>query len=111
MRTLDSKRVPSSHETAGAGFDESLVEPFWDSTVMHKESLFFIEGEDGEGAARLLFPPDTVLGMTSASGEVVFEAGRDYIVCGSERLKASRNEAEQAGRVVRLPGSRSPVTR
>src|SRR5262245_31825880 len=111
MRTLDGEPARSSHETGSAGRDSSLVEPFWESTVMHKESLCFIEEEDAEASARLLFPPEAVLGLTSASGEVVFEEGRDYVVCGPQRLEKSRNEVGKAGCVVRLPGSRLPVTK
>jgi acyl-CoA thioesterase-1 len=75
-----------------------LVEPFWTSAVMHRESLFFL-AKDGFAAASLLFPPDRVLAVTSATGEITFEAGRDYVIRGgrvslpgASRIPAARPE-------------------
>jgi len=58
-----------------------LFEPFWDSGTMHNETVMFKEPRPGQpGSARLLFPPEKVLSMTSATGETVYEEGRDFTV-------------------------------
>lgn len=61
-------------------FDPRLIEPFWRSATMHGESLFFVAGGAGAPAARLLFEDVESLSLTSATGETVFAAGRDYTV-------------------------------
>ena len=45
---------------------------------MRGESLFFIARAGGLPAARLLFAPQEILEVRSASGAVSYEAGRDY---------------------------------
>jgi acyl-CoA thioesterase-1 len=75
--------------------DPSWLEPFWLSTVMRGESLMFVEGPGGSRGL-LLFPADRVLSLTSCTGEVAYEEGRDYAV--------------DAGQVRRLQGSRIPLT-
>ena len=76
--------------------DPSLV-PFWLSTTMHGESVVFIGGEDGTAEGRLLFPPDVILAVTSASADVAYVEGADYAV------------DRAAGRIVRVEGSRMPL--
>ena len=45
-----------------------------------KESLFFIQHDTASRpSAALLFQPDAILGVTSATGETTYEADRDYI--------------------------------
>ena len=79
---------------------DPLIDPFWLSTTMHRESVGFIGRDDGPSEARLLFPPDAVLAVTSAAGDIAYVEGADYLI------------DHQAGRIVRTPGSRMPrVTR
>src|SRR5262245_35087528 len=73
----------------------TLLEPFWTCYTMRAESLLFVEGDEGV-TARLLFPPDDDLALTSATGDIRFEAGRDFVVDW------------QSGRVIRPEGSRIP---
>lgn len=77
---------------------EGLFDPFWRSATMRGEGLFFAERKAGEAAsATLLFPPEKILAVKSATGEVLFEEGRDYAL-------------DKAAGVIRvLPGSRIPV--
>jgi acyl-CoA thioesterase-1 len=65
---------------------------------MYDEALFFIEENDGLVTAPLLFPPKRILSLQSATHELMFESGGDYVV------------DETVGRVVRPPGSRIPFT-
>jgi lysophospholipase L1-like esterase len=65
---------------------------------MYAESCMFVD-RDGSSQARLLFPPDEILSVTSAGGGIVYVDGADYIVERSSR------------RIVRLPGSRMPQVR
>ena len=67
---------------------------------MHRESVVFISREDGQSEARLLFPPDAILAVTSAAGDSAYVEGADYLI------------DHHAGRIIRTPGSRMPrVTR
>ena len=77
--------------------DPLWLEPFWTSTVMRAESLMFVEGSGGD-VGSLLFPADRLLSLTSCTGEVAYEEGRDYSL-----------DAE-SGRLRRLEGSRVPLT-
>jgi len=74
-----------------------LLDPFWKSKTMRGEALFFAQRKAGEPLeARLLFPPEAVVSVRSATGEVTYEEGKDYAL-------------DKAAGVVRLlPGSRIP---
>lgn len=77
---------------------QHLLEPFWAnrSDTMHGEGLLFIQRPAGRPEARLLFTPDKMIAVRSATGEVTYEEGRDY-------------EVIRATRTIRLPeGSRIP---
>lgn len=76
---------------------EQYLTPFWLSDSSYQEPLFFVQGQDGEPAsARLLFPPGKILSFTSATGEIVFEEGKDY-------------QIEAVSGIITLPlGSRIP---
>ena len=62
--------------------DRLIVEPFWQSETMSGESLFFVDSGDGTAAATLLFDHAEQLSLTSATGDIEFESGRDYTVDG-----------------------------
>lgn len=64
---------------------------------MRGESLMFVEGPGGQ-VGSLLFPSDRMLSLTSSTGDVAFEEGRDYACDAS------------SGRIHRLEGSRIPFT-
>ena len=58
----------------------NLDEPFWRSKRMYGESLFFIrERQTDYACSRLLFPPSGKVTLTSASREVPYREGIDYI--------------------------------
>ena len=72
---------------------------FWSSTTTRGDPLCFVDSGDGAATASLLFPPDGVLSLRSASGDVEYEAGRDFLLDAAEGL------------VIRAPDSRIPLTR
>lgn len=76
---------------------ESTNLPFWRSSAMENEPLFFIQGSGQETAsANLLFMPDKVSEVTSADGSIAFKEGTDYVLKpGTHTLSL-------------LPGSRIP---
>lgn len=76
---------------------EQVLTPFWKSTTMTGECLFFCERKTGDVAsATLLFPPEKILAVTSATGETTYEEGKDFVV-------------DMPTGVIRLPpGSRIP---
>ena len=50
----------------------SAIKPFWKSSTMSGESLFFV-GDDERATATLLFPPERIVSVTSATGEIEFD--------------------------------------
>jgi len=72
--------------------------PFWTTSTMYDESVFFVGAEGAASTASLLLAPERVLSCHDARRETTFEEGRDYEVRRDERT------------VVRLPGSRMPCT-
>lgn len=62
------------------------LEPFWATTVMHEESLFFIqESPDTRPQASLLFTPREILRVELPSTGHVLEEGRDFVLTGDRR--------------------------
>lgn len=55
--------------------------PFWEGTVMHGESLFFLEEETGAApTSTLLFTPTRILTAIHPATGVTYEEGRDFTV-------------------------------
>lgn len=51
----------------------------WKGTKIYAEQLFFIQGQnDTTASAKLLFPPTSLEGITSADGKVQYAEGKDY---------------------------------
>ncbi|MDD4890134.1 MAG: SGNH/GDSL hydrolase family protein, partial [Phycisphaerae bacterium] len=75
-----------------------LLDPFWlnRSDTMTREGLLFVQPAGGRPEAKLLFAPDKVISLHSATGETAFVEGKDFVV-------------DKAARTIRLPeGSRVP---
>ena len=54
--------------------------PFWQGDTVTGESLFFIQQQGHSAAtASLYYLPDHLLAVTNSSGEISYEAGKDYI--------------------------------
>jgi putative membrane-bound dehydrogenase-like protein len=59
--------------------DLHLLEPFWKSNTVYRESLLFVRDKDTSPAsARLLFAPDRLLAVHSADGRHHYELGKDF---------------------------------
>jgi len=72
---------------------------FWASTTMSRDPLCFVERGSGDAAAALLFPLSNLIELSSASGQVQYAEGRDFVLAANRQL------------VIRTAGSRIPVTR
>ncbi len=56
------------------------VTPFWDSLIMHGETLLLIRTDSAANpSGKLALTPARIISVTSASGEIQFEPGRDYL--------------------------------
>ncbi|MCE5249913.1 SGNH/GDSL hydrolase family protein [bacterium] len=57
-----------------------LLTPFWKTGTMDGESVLFIQSRKGEPPrAQLLFTPDSLVSVMSATGQITYEEGRDYV--------------------------------
>ena len=75
---------------------DELIDPFWLSTTTCGESVVFAGSVDSSTAATLLFRPDEILSVSSATGDISYSEGDDYRIDW------------QTGQIVRPPGSRMP---
>lgn len=58
--------------------DNYLI-PYWEGKVMHDESCFVLENEDGTIAPlTLLYKPDKIISVTDSTLKVLYEEGKDY---------------------------------
>lgn len=72
--TTQDKPLP-----AGDAFGQLPLHPFWEGREI-RESLFFIQHGEGERArSALLFEPEQIISLTSATRETVYEEGKDYV--------------------------------
>lgn len=61
-------------------FRAEQLRPFWRSTTMEGESVLFLQDQTGGAPhAALLFEPTRILAVSSSSGQVTYEEGRDYV--------------------------------
>ena len=62
-------------------FDPALFKPFWQTSVMHGESVLFVkETPAANPSASLLFVPTKVLAVRDPSQAITYIEGRDYIL-------------------------------
>lgn len=74
-----TSRASAAEPEGSWKFDAAELQPFWKSATMHGESVLFIKDGDGRAMGKLLFVPTKVLKVASSSGEVIYEAGKDYL--------------------------------
>ena len=74
----DSKRTDTA----------TLLKPFWRGDVVEGEPVLFVrDSESAEATGSLLFPISEVLSVRSSSGEITYEAGKDYrFVAGTHQI-------------------------
>ncbi|MBI1321666.1 hypothetical protein GC170_00545 [bacterium] len=75
------RHLPAQEQAKPAWkYSADMLRPFWLGNVMQGESVLFVKDEKtGEGRASVLFPIDRVLSVSSSSGEMQYEEGRDYV--------------------------------
>ena len=61
-----------------------LLKPIWLGTVVHRESVMFVQDDPTKPAtARLLFPATEILAIHSADGQTTYELGKDVALSPS----------------------------
>ena len=60
-------------------FDQMLT-PVWDTDVVYGESFTMYRDKSGEIYAKFLYEPEKVIEVKSASLEILYEEGKDYII-------------------------------
>ena len=80
VAVMDVRRVELRPVTTAMMLpDLKLLEPFWRSTTVYRESVLCLkESADGPGDGRLLFPATKVIAVHAANGSKRFELGRDF---------------------------------
>jgi acyl-CoA thioesterase I len=73
---------------------DRLLEPFWLSRTMYRESVMFVAAADATAHATLLFRPDKVLAVNDASETISYDEEADYRIDSETR------------RIIRPPWSR-----
>jgi len=59
-------------------FIDAVLTPIWNADRM-RESVLFIQREgEAQASARLLFKPEKIISVSSATGEIAFESGTDF---------------------------------
>ena len=92
--SLISGGVSLSAQDSGQPTSGSKPEkPFWSATAMSGDPLLFIQKEGASAAsAKLLFPADSDLRITSVDEKQVYELNRDYTwQPGSDTITSSRS--------------------
>ena len=82
VAVMDVRRVELRPVTTAMMLpDLKLLEPFWRSTTVHRESVLFVkETADKPADGKLLFPTTKVISIHAADGSKRFELGRDFTV-------------------------------
>lgn len=77
-------KIADSNRTDAA----SLLKPFWRGNVVDGEPVLFVrDNESAEAKGSLLFPISEVISVRSSSGEITYEAGKDYrFVTGAHQI-------------------------
>jgi len=70
------------------------MKPFWVGKVMKGESLFFVQNSEDElPSDSLLFTPEEIIFVKSASGEITYEEGSDYILSSERTISLPEGSA------------------
>ena len=80
VAVMDVRRVELRPVTVAEMLpDLKLLEPFWRSATVHRESILCVkEAADRPADGRLLFPATKIVSVHSANGQNRFEVGRDF---------------------------------
>ena len=71
---------PADEQLKGSWeYSEDLLQPFWETKVMHGESVLFMRRAGGDEArATVLFPIERMISVKNSTSDMVFEEGKDY---------------------------------
>lgn len=69
--------------------DLHLLEPFWRSSTIHRESVLFVKDADKPANGSLLFPATRIISLHSADGRHQFQPGTDFNLTSDGRLELS----------------------
>ncbi|MEK6260660.1 MAG: sulfatase-like hydrolase/transferase [Planctomycetota bacterium] len=80
VAVMDVRRVELRPVTVAQMLpDLKLLEPFWRSATVHRESVLCVkEAADRPADGRLLFPATKIVSVHAANGQKQFELGRDF---------------------------------
>ena len=73
--------IPAYAQAGATGHaGAETTQPFWKSTVTVGESVLFVKRGGNSVSGHLLFTPTRILEVRSSSGEITYQAGKDYVV-------------------------------
>ena len=78
------KRLPSGHADEVSEIVRFVM--FWASTTMYRDPLCFVDRGSGDATATVLFPIRKLVELSSASGDLQYEEGRDFVLAPDRRL-------------------------
>lgn len=86
---------PSSAEPPRWQYSPEQLQPFWKSSVVHRESVLFIrDAETGDARASVLFPIRKILSIQDSTGMITYQPGVDfYNDNGSREISVSAKSA------------------
>ena len=90
LTTLSPRATPGDEPDAAALQkmlpDLHLLEPFWRSAAVYRESLLFVQDDEKQPASgTLLFSPGKILAVHSAAGQRQYAADKDFAISGDGR--------------------------
>ncbi|MEI8381582.1 MAG: sulfatase-like hydrolase/transferase [Planctomycetota bacterium] len=83
-----------------------LLEPFWRSATVYRESVLCVrEGNDEAATGKLLFPVDKILAVHSADGRTQFQPGTDFTLSpdGTQLVRPEKSRMPMLGSVDLFP--------
>ena len=84
VEMVNRERLPGLH----------LLEPFWNSATVYRESVLFVrEGNDPNVTGKLLFPAEKIIAVHSADGRTQFQAAADFTLSpdGTHLLRTEKS--------------------
>lgn len=100
VAVMDIRRIelkPVTADADGMLTDLHLLEPFWKSTTVYRESVLLVQDADDKPAiGKLLFPATKILSIHSADGTHAFKEGTDFELSRDGRQLIRKNTSSMA---------------
>jgi lysophospholipase L1-like esterase len=72
----------------------NIIKPFWIDNEMDSESMFFVQKDENElPSDMLLFTPEEIISVKSASGEIIYEEDKDYVLTSDRTLSLPKGSS------------------